>query len=82
MGTLNFYERFIPNAAQLQAPLNDHLQDYVIRKTPVNWTAESVQALEACKESLAHAALLAHPKPDAPLALFTDASDFTMGAAL
>ena len=82
LGMLNFYRRFIPNAAQLQAPLNDHLQDNVKGKTPVNWTAESVQAFEACKESLAQATLLAHPKPDAPLALFTDASDFTVGAAL
>ena len=82
LGMLNFYRRFIPNAAQLQAPLNDHLQDNVKGKTPVKWTATSVRAFEACKESLAQATLLAHPKPDAPLALFTDASDFTVGAAL
>ena len=70
---LNFYRRFIPNAAQLQTPLNDHLQDNVKGNIPVNLTAASVRAFEACKESLAQATLLAHSKPDAPLALFTDA---------
>ena len=32
--------------------------------------------------SLAHAILLTYPALNAPLAIFTDASDFTVGAAL
>ena len=75
---LNFYKRFIPNAAQLQASLNDHLQDNV----KVNWTAKSVQAFDACQDSLAQTTLSVHPKLDALLALFTDESDFPVGVAL
>ena len=82
LGMLNFYRRFISKATQLQAPLNDLLQGNIKGKTPVNWNPEAQVAFEHCKEGLAQAALLAHPEPDATLALVCDASDFTVGAAL
>lgn len=82
LGMLNFYRRFMSNAAQVQAPLNELLRGNVKGKTPVNWTPEAAAAFEESRASLARAALLAHPKQDAPLAVFTDASDFTVGAVL
>ena len=82
LGMLNFYRRFISKATQLQAPLNDLLQGNIKGKTPVNWNPEAQVAFEHCKEGLAQAALLAHPEPDATLALVCDASEFTVGAAL
>lgn len=82
LGMLNFYRRFLPRAAEVQAPLNNLLQGNVKGKTPVDWTTETIRAFEATKESLARAALLAHPQPNANLAIFTDASDFAVGAAL
>ncbi|XP_076660087.1 uncharacterized protein LOC143363376 [Halictus rubicundus] len=51
-------------------------------RAPVTWTPERIEAFERCKESLAHADLLAHPDTTLPLAIFSDASDFTVGAAL
>jgi hypothetical protein len=41
-----------------------------------------VQAFEDCKASLSHATLLPHPDTSTMLALFTDASDIALGAAL
>ena len=41
-----------------------------------------VQAFEDCKASLSLVTLLVHPDPPATLALFTDASDFAISAAL
>ena len=41
-----------------------------------------VQAFEDCKASLSRATLLSHLDPSATLALFTDASDIALGAAL
>ena len=82
LGMLNFYRRFIPKAAQVQALLNDLLQGNVKGKTPVKWTQEAEAAFENSKVSLAQATLLAHPRINAPLAIFCDASDFTIGAAL
>ncbi|XP_025835838.1 uncharacterized protein LOC112906234 [Agrilus planipennis] len=82
LGMLNFYRRFIPNAATVQAVLNNLLQGNAKGKTPVVWTTTTKEAFEVCKDSLAQATLLAHPTPDSPLAVFSDASDLTIGAVL
>lgn len=82
LGMLNFYRRFIPNAAQHQAPLNALLEGSVKGSHPVSFTAEEHEAFSACKEGLCKATLLAHPNNDSKLAIVTDASDTAMGAAL
>lgn len=82
LGMVNFYRRFIPDAAKTQVPLNAALTDKVKGNAPVPWTSEREHAFTQCKESLARAALLAHPVPSAPLAIFADASDHAVGAAL
>ena len=82
LGMVNFYRRFIPTAARIQAPLNAALQGRVKGRSPVEWSEERQRAFDECKESVVQAALLAHPKMSAPLAIFTDASDFTLEAAL
>lgn len=82
LGMINFYRRFIPRAAQSQAPLNDMLTDKIKGNKPVRWTHEARVAFQKCKEDLSQAALLAHPEPYAPVALTCDASDFMVGAAL
>ena len=82
LGTINFNRLGIPKAAEIQVPLNDLLQGNIKGKAPIQWNSEALQAFEECKKSLANAALIAYPAPDAALALFTDASDFAVGAAL
>ena len=82
LGMLNFFRKFVPKAAETQAHLNDLLQGNVKGKAPVNWTPATVATFEACKESLIGAILLAHPEPNAPLAIFLDASDITVGPIL
>ncbi|KAK9885262.1 hypothetical protein WA026_010760 [Henosepilachna vigintioctopunctata] len=82
LGMLNFYRRFMPKAAAIQAPLHDLLKQKVKGKTLLQWTPDAITAFEACKEALAQSALLSHPKLDAPLAVFCDASDFAIGAVL
>lgn len=82
LGMVNFYRRFMPKAAQIQASLNDLLQGNAKGRAPVNWNPQATNSFEACKQHLAEATLLAHPKSDAPLAVFTDASDVAMGAVL
>ena len=82
LGMLNFYRRFIPRAASKQSSLNDLLHGKLKGKSPIEWTPEAIEAFNICKESLAEAALLAHPKPEGQLAIFSDASDHTIGAAL
>lgn len=83
LGMINFYRRFLPNAAELQAPLIDALTSVKLKGAkPFPWTPELEVAFQKCKEHLANAALLVHPVVEAPLGLFTDASSHQIGACL
>lgn len=83
LGMLNFYRRFTQKAAKFQAPLNDCLRGpKVLNSTPVIWNPELSEAFDHCKESIAQAALLAHPDVNAPWAIFSDASDLAIGGVL
>ncbi|XP_076384356.1 uncharacterized protein LOC117225084 [Megalopta genalis] len=83
LGMVNFYRRFIPGAATLQAPLNLLLRGRKLKgNTPVQWTSEAESALENLKTALANATLLAHPSNDSRLSIMVDASDFALGATL
>jgi hypothetical protein len=83
LGMLNFYRRFVPNAATTQAPLHDTLAGPRIKGShPTAWTPDLRRAFKECKASLSRTALLAHPNPSAPFALVTDASTSAMGAVL
>lgn len=82
LGMLNFYRRFLPQAAEIQAPLHALLTGSVKGTQPITLTGETLAAFEACKDSLSNAALLAHPDCSAKLAVVTDASDKAIGAVL
>lgn len=83
LSVLNYYRRFLPNAAtkqgQLQALLTGNKKN---DKTPVVWTPEAEAIFNECKHDLATATLIAHPLPDAKLVLHVDASNYAVGAAL
>nr|XP_012151021.1 PREDICTED: uncharacterized protein K02A2.6-like [Megachile rotundata] len=82
LGILNFYRRFVKNAAAIQAPLYRYLVGAKKRDKRFEWTPEAVNAFNECKASLANATLLVHPTDNAPLILATDASDSAIGAVL
>ena len=82
LGMLNSYRRFIPAAAGIQAQLNDLLRGNLRGKAPVEWNETALHSFEESKKALAQAALLAFPAPESLLAIFTDASNFALGAAL
>ncbi|CAK1592500.1 unnamed protein product [Parnassius mnemosyne] len=82
LGMLNFYRRFIPNAAKYQAPLNELLTGAVKGFHPIQMFTEQIEAFESCKQSLCQATLLEHPDCSAKIALMTDASDTAIGAVL
>uniref|UniRef100_A0AAV2JZV2 Gypsy retrotransposon integrase-like protein 1 n=1 Tax=Knipowitschia caucasica TaxID=637954 RepID=A0AAV2JZV2_KNICA len=79
LGMVNFYNRFIPRAAHIMHSLYDALKGKKGNQD-IEWTQERSLAFEEAKTALAEAALLAHPKPSAPIALTTDASDYAVGA--
>jgi len=59
LGTINFYRRFLPKAAELQAPLNAVLGNSRHNKgsKPVPWTPALEEAFIARKNSLAQATI-------------------------
>ena len=70
---VNFYRRFLKRAAAAQAPLTELLKGAKKRdKRLINWTEQTDHSFILCKDSLANAALLAHPKLNSPLQLITD----------
>lgn len=83
LGTINFYRRFIPGAAEEQAPLNDALRRPKTKgKALVQWSTKMEEVFRKCKEGLSRATLLAHPDPAASLAVTTDASATAIGAVI
>jgi len=80
-GMVNFYHRFLPNAARLMHPLYQALSTSN-RQRNLLWTEDMQTAFSQTKRSLADMTLLAHPVPLAQCFLTTDASQVAVGAVL
>lgn len=83
LAMINFYRRFIPNAAETQ----DFLQKLMPGNkkndtTEILWTDDSLVALEKCKSDLINATTLSHPAANFELSLSVDASDSAVGAVV
>ena len=76
---VNFYRRFLPAAAHKMVPLFSALQG---KPKDFQWTDTTEDAFVETKNMLADATLLAHPDPQAPISIATDASDVAVGAVL
>ncbi|GBO20906.1 Transposon Ty3-I Gag-Pol polyprotein [Araneus ventricosus] len=83
LGILNFYRRYLKDAAKNQALLHEYLKGSKKKdKRKIQWTDEAEKQFEKCKNDLANATLLSFPNSELPLSLFTDASDTAIGAVL
>jgi cleavage and polyadenylation specificity factor subunit 1 len=82
LGMLNFYRRFLPQAAMVLKPLTDFMRGGAAASAAVEWSEGMDNAFEAAKKLLAEAACLAHPEPHAQLYVAVDASDTHIGAVL
>jgi hypothetical protein len=81
LGMVNFYRRFLPKIAQILTPLTNLLKGKDLPKV-LPWDQQHDAAFAAAKAVLAAAVPLAHPWPEAALALPTDASDTHIGGVL
>ncbi|GBM73446.1 Transposon Ty3-I Gag-Pol polyprotein [Araneus ventricosus] len=83
LGTLNFYRRYLKDAAKNQALLHEYLKGSKTKdKRKIQWTDEAEKQFEKCKNDLTNATLLSFPNSELPLSLFTDTSDTAIGAVL
>lgn len=83
IGMVNFYNRFIKNAAQTQDILQQMIPGNVKNDNRViEWTPEGRKAFNDFKQQLVNATLLAYPLEEAHIILATDASDKGIGGTL
>ena len=82
LGMVNFYRRFIPNAAHTLLPLTDCLKGSRPASSPVSWAPAMTRAFLEDKAALIASTLLQHPDPASKLALHVDASGSHVGAVL
>ena len=78
LGSINYYRACIPNLAGTAAPL------YELTKKGAKfiWTDRHQKAFETLKNHLSSDDLMAFPDVQRPYRLYTDASDFAIGAIL
>lgn len=79
VGLINWYRRFLPNAAEVLAPLTDLIKTYTRGK--VKWTPEAEKAFETAKDLLTQEPILATADFSLPFKVYTDAS-LVAGAAI
>lgn len=78
VGMANFYRKFIPNVAELAAPLNKLRQ----KGASFVWGNEQQLAFESLKEAIMSPPVLRMPDFTKPFILQTDASSVAIGAVL
>ena len=78
LGSLNFYRRFLHNAALILEPLNKLLR----KDISWHWSDEQEKAFVASKNLLINSSALVHFSPDLPLVVISDSSSYGVGAVL
>ena len=78
LGLINYYGKFIPNAATILAPLNRLLR----KDAKWNWTTACQQSFDKAKETLASNDVLMHYTPSLPIKMAGDASAYGIGAVI
>ena len=78
IGMCSYYRRFIPNFSAIAEPLIALTRKHV----RFSWTEKCQTAFDFIKNSLTIVPLLAYPDTTKPYTLYTDASDFCIGACL
>ena len=77
-GAVHYYRRFVPNFANLAAPLHALTSKY----NRFEWNQSCTEAFETLRERLVSAPVLALPESEGRFLLDTDASDLNIGAVL
>ena len=77
LGAVTFYRNHWPRRSHLLRPLTQ-----LTGKGIFEWTDECTAAFEEMKAVMASDILMAFPNPNKPFELYTDASDYQMGAVI
>ncbi len=80
IGCVNYYHDMWPSRAHILKPLAD--QSGLKKKAPITWTDEMQKALHKMRLLMAANALAAYPDHNKWFNIYTDASDFQLGACI
>ena len=78
IGMCGYYRRFVPNFAKIAKPLTDLTK----KNRRFYWTEECQVSFETLRTALMEAPVLAYPDISKPYKVYTDASNYAIGAAL
>ncbi|CAF1363628.1 unnamed protein product [Rotaria sordida] len=83
IGKIGWYRKFIPNFAQIAAPIHKVTNKTKKKKKEFYWHEDQIQAANQLKQILTEEPLvLKYPHSTAPFILSTDASEYTIGGTL
>ena len=77
-GFTSYYRCFIPRLAEITSPFHRLPQTF----SSFKWTPECQKAFEELKQRFVQVPVLAFPNFKLPFCLYTDASDYGIGAVL
>ena len=78
IGLASYYRRFIKDFSKIAHPM----LELVKKDVPFVWTERQEEAFQTLKKCLINPPILCFPDPNYEFILFTDASDFQIGAVL
>jgi hypothetical protein len=80
IGCVNYYRDMWPSCACILKPLTD--QPCLKKRAPIKWTDEMQQAFDRMRLLMAADALAAYPDHNKRFDIYTEASDFQLGACI
>jgi hypothetical protein len=80
IGCVNYYPDMWPSRAHILEPLTD--QFGLKKRAPIKWTDEMQQAFDKMRLLMSADALAAYPDHNKRFNIYTDASDFQLGACI
>ena len=82
LGLIGFYRQYVPNYAELMAPLTNLTKETERKNKAISWNPECQKALTAVQKILSEEPVLILPRLDQDFTLRTDASSIGLGGVL